>query len=94
MPLNAVGGIALNCAGFNDENTCGDSFAASVGLKFAKAVAGTLSTFHPVSAPASAAAFAMFVGAEFAAGFKACFGKALRCSGLIAAITSAVNALN
>ena len=70
--MNAAAGIALNCSGFNEENTCGESFAASAGLKLANAVAGTLSTFQPVNTRASAAESPVFAGAAFAAGFKAC----------------------
>ena len=50
--------------------------------------------FQPVNAPASAAELPVLVGAAFAAGFKAAYGKALRCSGLIDAITAGVKDLN
>ena len=93
-PANALAGIALNCSGFIAEKVSAESFAASAGLKLLNALAGTLSMFQPVNAPASAAALPVLVGARFAAAFSACVGNALRCSGLIDAITSAVKDLN
>ena len=76
------------------ENTSGESFAASAGLKLVNAVAGTLSIFHPVSAVTSAAGLEIFAGAALAAGFNACDGKALSCAGLIDATIAGVRALN
>ena len=84
----------MNCSGFIAENVSGESFAASFGLKLLNEFAGTLSIFHPVSAPASALALPVFAGAAFAAGFNAACGRALRCSGLIDAITAGVKDLN